>query len=79
MILGTLLQREKTSPTVGLWNRGDAFESRLEDAVQYALEEIKKLGRGLGRNTPYKQSNPHTYVYVAHKFNHETSANKFHR
>ena len=47
----------------------DAFESRLEDAVQFALEEIRKVGRDLGRNAPYKQSNPHTYVYVAHKFN----------
>ena len=48
---------------------GGAFESRLEDAVQYALGEIGKVGRDLGRNAPYKQSNPHTYVYVAHKFN----------
>ena len=48
---------------------GDAFESRLEDAVQYALGEIQKLGRDLGWNAPYKQSNPHTYVYVVHKFN----------
>ena len=48
---------------------GDAFESRLEDAVQFALEEIRKVGRDLGRNAPYKASNPHTYVYVAHKFN----------
>ena len=48
---------------------GDAFESRLKDAVQFALEEIRKMGRDLGRNAPYKTSNPHTYVYVAHKFN----------
>ena len=48
---------------------GDAFESRLEDAVQYALGEIRKVGRDLGWNAPYKQSNPHTYVYVTHKFN----------
>ena len=48
---------------------GDAFESRLEDAVQFALEEIRKVGRDLGRNAPYKASNPHTYVYAAHKFN----------
>ena len=48
---------------------GDAFESRLEDAIQFALEEIRKVGRDLGRNAPYKQSNPHTYVYVVHKFN----------
>ena len=48
---------------------GDAFESKLEDAVQFALEEIRKVGRDLGRNAPYKASNPHTYVYVAHKFN----------
>ena len=47
----------------------DAFESRLEDAVQLALEEIRKVGRDLGRNTPYKEPNPHTYVYVAHKLN----------
>ena len=48
---------------------GDAFESRLEDAVQYALGETRKVGRDLGRNAPYKQPNPHTYVYIAHKFN----------
>ena len=47
----------------------DAFESRLEDAVQFALEEIRKVGRDLGRDAPYKEPNPHTYVYVAHKFN----------
>ena len=47
----------------------DAFESRLEAAVQFALEEIKKVGRDLGRNAPYKKSTPHTYVYVTHKFN----------
>ena len=33
---------------------GDAFESRLEDAVQYALGEIRKVGRDLGGNAPYK-------------------------
>ena len=33
----------------------DAFESRLEDAVQFALEEIRKVGRDLGRNAPYKK------------------------
>ena len=48
---------------------GDAFESRLEDAVQFALEEIRNVGRDLGQNAPYKESNPHTYVYLAHKFN----------
>ena len=48
---------------------GDPFESRLEDAVQYALGEIRKVGRDLGWNAPYKRSNPHTYVYVMHKFN----------
>ena len=48
---------------------GDAFESRLEDAMQYAGGEIRKVGRDLGRNASYKQSNSHTYVYVAHKFN----------
>ena len=32
----------------------DAFESRLEDAVQYTLGEIRKVGRDLGRNVPYK-------------------------
>ena len=47
----------------------DAFESRLEDAVQFALEEIRKVCRDLGRNAPYKESNSHTYVYVVHKFN----------
>ena len=48
---------------------GDAFESRLEDAVQFALEEIRKVSRDLGQNAPYKKTNPHTYVYVAYKFN----------
>ena len=48
---------------------GDTFESRLEDAVQYALGEVKKVGRYLGRNAPYKQSSRHTYVCIAHKFN----------
>ena len=45
------------------------FESILEDVVQFALEEKRKVGRDLGRNAPYKESNPHTYGYVAHKFN----------
>ena len=47
----------------------DAFESRLERIVQFALEEIRKVSRGSGRNAPYKKIKPHTYVYVAHKFN----------
>ena len=47
---------------------GDAFESRLEDAVQFPLEEIRKVGRDLGWNAPYKELNPHTYIYVMHKF-----------
>ena len=68
-ILGTLLQREKNDPIVACGIGGDTFESRLEDAVQFALEEIRKVGRDLGRNAPHKESNPHTYVYVAHKFN----------
>ena len=68
-MLGTLLQREKPVLQLACGIGGDAFESRLEDAVQYALGEIRKVGRDLGRNAPYKQSNPHTYVYVAHKFN----------
>ena len=48
----------------------DAFESRLEDAVQFALEEIRKVGRDLGWDAPYKQSNPpYICVRCAHKFN----------
>ena len=47
----------------------DAFENRLEDVEQFALEEIRKVGKDLRRNAPYKKSNPHTYIYVAHKFN----------
>ena len=47
----------------------DAFESRLEDTVQFALEEIRRVGRDLGKNAPYKASNRHTYVFFAHKFN----------
>ena len=47
----------------------DAFENRLEGAVQFAFEEIRKVGIDLGRHAPYKETNPHTYVYVAHKFN----------
>ena len=31
---------------------GDVFESRLEDAVQFALGEIRKVGRDLGQNAP---------------------------
>ena len=64
-----LLQREKPALQLACGIGGDAFENRLEDAVQYALGEIRKVGRDLGRNVPYKQSTPHTYVYVAHKFN----------
>ena len=48
---------------------GDAFESRLEDAVQFVLEQIRKVGKDLGRNAPYIKRNLHTYVYVAHKSN----------
>ena len=48
---------------------GDAFKSRLEDAVQFVLKQIRKVGRDLGRNAPYKKTTPPTYVYVVHKFN----------
>ena len=47
----------------------DAFESRLEDTIQFALEEMRKVGRDLGRNAPCKKPNPHPYIYITHKFN----------
>ena len=34
--------------TCGIGN--DAFETRLEDAVEFALAEIRRVGRDLGRN-----------------------------
>ena len=64
-----LLQREKPVLQLACGIGGDEFESRLEDAVQFALGEIRKVGRDLGGNAPYKEPNPHTYVYIAHKFN----------
>ena len=27
------------------------------------------MGRDLRRKAPYKETNPHTYIYVAHTFN----------
>ena len=33
------------------------------------MEQIRKVGRDLGCNAPDRKTNPHTYVYVAHKFN----------
>ena len=69
MILGMLLQRKKTVLELACGIGSDAFESRLENAIQFALEEVMKVGRDLGRNAPYKKTNSHTYIYVAHKFN----------
>ena len=60
---------KKPVPQLVCGTGGDAFESRLENAAQFTLEEIRKVGRDLGRNAPYKESNPHTCVYVVHKFN----------
>ena len=37
--------------------------------MKFALGQIRKVGRDLGRKTPYTNSNPHTYIYVAQKFN----------
>ena len=37
---------------------GDAFETRLEDVVHLELEKIRKVGRELSRNNPYKKTNP---------------------
>ena len=47
----------------------DAIQTRLQDAVESALERIRKVGRDLGRNAPPKNGNPHTDIYVARKFN----------
>ena len=65
----TLLQREKPVLELACGIGSDAFERRLEDAVHFALEGIRKVGRNLGPDAPYKKTNPHKYVYVAHKFN----------
>ena len=45
------------------------FKPGLEHAIEFALEQIRKVGRDLGRNAPYQKTNPHTYINVAHKFN----------
>ena len=74
--MGGILQRylahyykgEKTVVELACGIGSDAFESRLEDAVQFALEEIRKVSRDFGRNAPYKKET-RTYVYVMHKFN----------
>ena len=46
----------------------DVFETRLGDAIEFALTEIKRVGRDLGRNAPYKKRNPHMYIYMVQKF-----------
>ena len=43
----------------------NTFETRLQDAVEFALEKIRKLARYLGRNASCKKIKPHTYIYVA--------------
>ena len=47
----------------------EAFKTRLEDAVEFALAEIKRVGRDLGHNVPYKETNPYMYIHMAWKFN----------
>ena len=54
--MGGILQRylahyykgEKTVVELACGIGSDAFESRLEDALQFALDEIRKVGRDLG-------------------------------
>ena len=45
---------------------GDAFETTLEHAIEFALEQISEVGRDLGHNAPYQETNSRTLAY---KFN----------
>ena len=53
-----LQQRAKSVLELAYGRGGDAFESRLEDTVQFALEQIRQVGRDLGRNAPYQKNKP---------------------
>ena len=59
---------------------GDAFESRLEDVVQYASGEIKKVGRDISAGTlPTKSPTPIHMCTSLQVQRHKTRANKLHR
>ena len=60
--------------------RSDVFESRLEDAVEFALEQIRKVERDLGRNALYKKNKP-PYIRLcrAQIQRDETGTHQLHR
>ena len=47
----------------------DAFETRLEDAGEFGLVEIKRGEINLSCKAPYNKANSHTYIYVVQKIN----------
>ena len=69
MLLGTTLQRGKTLSELAWGVTDNAFQMRLQGVVNFALEQIRKVGRDLGRKTLYTKSNPQTQIHVAQKFN----------
>ena len=42
---------------------GDEFETELEGAADFTREQIRKVGRNLGRRAPSKKNKP-THVYL---------------
>ena len=62
-MLGTTLQREKNLLELDCGRENDTFETRLEDAVEFALAEIRRVVRDLGRTTQYKKGK-HTHVHL---------------
>ena len=46
----------------------DAFETKLDDVVEFALEKIKRFGRDLGQNASYHKKAIHIH-FMAWKFN----------
>ena len=47
-ILGTLLRNKKSLLELAYGIANDAFGNRMEQAVEFALEQIKRLDRDLG-------------------------------
>ena len=65
-ILQRYLERQYRGKTPLLelgWGVVDnAFETKLQDAIEFALTQIRKVGRDLFRNVPYNKCKPHAYI-----------------
>ena len=63
------ITKEKT-PLLELVSRTgvEKFETKLEHTTEFTLDQIRTVCRDLGYRAPYKETNPHTYSGVVHKF-----------